>query len=149
MNNVPSMRDMTTDFGILPYPKYDENQTDYYTYVQTWASGCAAIPLTCLDINASSIIMEDMTYLSSQYVTPAFYETALKNKYARDNESQEMLDLICETRTCDIGNLYNIGGLVSLLTNNINAGKGDFVSTITSLESSIEKTLDEINELYS
>ena len=60
-----------------------------------------------------------------------------------------MLDLICETRTCDIGNLYNIGGLVSLLTNNINSGKGDFVSTITSLESSIEKTLDEINELYS
>ncbi|HIX92310.1 MAG TPA: extracellular solute-binding protein [Firmicutes bacterium] len=149
MNNVPSMRDMTTDFGILPYPKYDENQTDYYTYVQTWASGCAAIPITCLDINASSIIMEDMAYLSSQYITPAFYETALKNKYARDNESQEMLDLICETRTCDIGNLYNIGGLVSLLTNNINAGKGDFVSTITSLESSIEKTLDEINELYS
>lgn len=149
MNNVPSMRDMTTDFGILPYPKYDENQTDYYTYVQTWASGCAAIPITCLDINASSIIMEDMAYLSSQYITPAFYETALKNKYARDNESQEMLDLICETRTCDIGNLYNIGGLVSLLTNNINSGKGDFVSTITSLESSIEKTLDEINELYS
>ena len=36
-----------------------------------------------------------------------------------------------------------------MLTNNINAGKGDFVSTITSLESSIEKTLDEINELYS
>ena len=149
MNNVPTMRGMETDFGILPYPKYDEEQAKYYTYVQTWASGCAAIPINVKDLNASSIILEDMAYYSKQYVTPAFYDTALKGKYARDNESLQMLDLICENRTCDIGNLFNIGKLISGITSNINAGTGNFASLIASKQSEIDETLAEITELYS
>ena len=147
MNNVPSMRNMDADFGILPYPKYNEEQDSYYTYVQTWASGCAAIPVTA-DENASSIILEDMAYYSSKTIMPAYYETALKTKYARDDESQAMLDLLCDTRTVDIGNLYNVGKLVSTLTTNINNGEGNFVSLMAGLKSTIEGELEEINEAY-
>lgn len=148
MNNVPSMRNMETDFGILPYPKYDEAQEKYYTYVQTWASGCAAITLSCPDSEASSIILEDMAYYSSKLITPAYYETALKTKYTRDDESQEILDMICANRTCDLGNLFNVGGLISALTNSINNKQGNFTSLIASKESNINETLEEITELY-
>ncbi len=149
MNNVPTMRGMETDFGILPYPKYDEAQDKYYTYVQTWAAGCAAIPINVKDVEASSIIMEDMAYHSKKYVTPAFYDKALKGKYVRDNESIGMLDLICENRTCDIGNLFNIGQLISGITAAMNSGSGNFASLIASKQSAIDTTLTEITALYS
>ncbi|MCI8387806.1 MAG: extracellular solute-binding protein [Clostridiales bacterium] len=150
MNNVPSMRNMETDFGILPFPKYDEDQDNYYTYIQSWASGCVAIPISCSDVDATSIILEDMAYYSNKYITPAYYDTALVNKYARDNESQKMLELICNTRTCDIGNLFNVGTLMSTITTNINNNtmNGGFSSLIASKESQIKTTLDEITELY-
>ena len=148
MNNVPTMRGMETDFGIIPYPKYDDEQDKYYTYVQTWAAGCAAIPINVQDLEASSIILEDMAFHSKKYVTPAFYDTALKGKYARDNESLKMLDLICENRTCDIGNLFNIGKLISGITSNVNSKTGNFASLIASKQSEIDETLAEITELY-
>ena len=148
MNNVPTMRDMTTDFGIIPYPKYDEAQDKYYTYVQTWASGCAAITIDAKDPAASSIILEDMAYYSSKLITPAYYEKALKNKYVRDNESQAMLDIICENRTCDIGSIFNIGNLISNITDKTNSGKGDFASMIAKAQSKIDTQLQEISDLY-
>lgn len=31
---VSNLRDMDSDFGIIPYPKFDESQTDYYSRVE-------------------------------------------------------------------------------------------------------------------
>ena len=148
MNDVPTMRDMIADFGIIPYPKYDEAQDKYYTYVQTWASGCAAITIDAKDPAVSSMILEDMAYHSSKFIIPAYFEKALKNKYARDNESQTMLDLICENRTCDIGSIFNIGDLISNITEKTNSGKGNFASMIAEAQSKIDTELQEISDLY-
>ena len=54
-----------------------------------------------------------------------------------------------KNRTCDIGNLFNIGKLISGITSNINAGTGNFASLIASKQSEIDETLAEITELYS
>lgn len=148
MNNVPRMRDMETDFGILPLPKYESAQSDYYSYVQTWASGSAAIAITAKDVNASSIILEDMAYYARQYTTPAYYETALKTKYARDTESQQMLDIIYEARTCDLGNLFNVGSVVSGVTDLIfTKHKNTFVSYFEGRADKIAGELAEMDEM--
>jgi hypothetical protein len=148
MNNVPEMRSMEADFGILPLPKALETQEQYYSYVQTWASGCAAIYLTAKDVKKSSVILEDMAFEAMNILTPAYYEVALKTKYARDTDSQEMLDLIYSVRTCDLGNLYNIGDVVSGVTNLVNTGKDTFASFMESKIDSINITLEELSEMY-
>ncbi|MCR5263800.1 MAG: hypothetical protein K6D94_08005, partial [Clostridiales bacterium] len=141
MNKVPGMRDMTSDFGILPLPKSLESQDQYYSYVQTWASGCAAIYITAPNIDRSTIITEDMAYHSMKIMTPADYDVALKTKFARDEESQSMLDLIYSVRTCDLGNLYNIGDVVSGVTDLVNNGKDTFASFMEKKLESINTTL--------
>jgi hypothetical protein len=41
-------------------------------------------------------------------VKPAYYDRTLKGKHARDDESQEMLDIIFSTRNYDVGWIYYI-----------------------------------------
>lgn len=148
MNNVPRMRNMETDFGILPLPMSADGQDSYYSYVQTWASGSAAVTITATDVDRSTIILEEMAYQSRELTTPAYYEVSLKTKYARDEESAEMLDIIYDARTCDLGNLYNIGNIVSEITTRINNRQDGFASFMESKVPLVESTLLEISEAY-
>ena len=50
--------------------------------------------------------MELMACESMKTVIPVYYDTVLKNKYARDERSIEMLDLIYENRICDLGDTF-------------------------------------------
>ncbi len=146
MNNVPLMRDMDGDFGILPLPKFDENQERYYSYVHTWSASAATIPITAQYPEETAMFMEAAAYYASQMITPAYYDVALKTKYARDDESQKMLDIIYENRWCDLGNLYNVGEVLTGMTSLVTTGKNSFASMMASKESTIKSTLEAINE---
>lgn len=148
MNNVPLMRDMDGDFGILPLPKFDENQERYYSYVHTWSASAATIPITAQYPEETALFMEAAAYYASEMITPAYYDVALKTKYARDDESQKMLDIIYENRWCDLGNLYNVGEVLTGMTSLVTSGKNSFASMIASKESNIESTLEAINEAF-
>ena len=148
MNNVPLMRDMDGDFGILPLPKYDESQERYYSYVHTWSASAAVIPITAQDPEATAKFMEAAAYYASEMITPAYYNVALKTKYARDDESQQMLDIIYQNRWCDLGNLYNVGEVLTGMTSLVTTGKNTFASMMAKKESQIESTLDAINEAF-
>ena len=146
MRNVQHMRDMDADFGILPFPKMNETQENHYTYLQIWATSGVAIPITVKDSEKSSIILEDMAYLSKTMVTPEFYEVTLKTKYARDAESLEMLDIIFSNVTCDLGYLFGIGGYVASFDTALNGLKDNFVSIFTVGE---EKALTQLADFQS
>ena len=87
------MRDMDADFGILPYPKWDEAQTAYYTTSRDGRS-MFAIPIDVPDAAFSGLITEAMCIEGSRTVIPVYYDKVLKGKTARDEESASMLDTI-------------------------------------------------------
>ena len=92
--------------------------------------------------------MEAAAYYANRMITPAYYDTALKTKYARDEESQAMLDLIYETRWSDLGNIYNVGSVLSEMTTLINNKKNTFSSMIAKKESKIADELATINDAF-
>ncbi|MGN1129152.1 MAG: hypothetical protein ACI4T6_09405, partial [Candidatus Flemingiibacterium sp.] len=59
------------------------------------------------DIERSGIITEALCAESYKKVMPAYYETALKTKYTRDNESIAMIDLVVNSRVFDLGYFYD------------------------------------------
>ena len=95
------LRDMPDDFGIVPFPKYAADQPQYYTRV------CVGfpfvIPATITNPEIAGAVMEAMACESRNQIIPAYYESALKNKYSRDADTSEMLDLIFDTRVYDLG----------------------------------------------
>lgn len=143
MQCVIRLRQMDTDFGVIPLPKYNEEQEGYYTNVHNWASEAAVIPASVSDPERSGIILESLAMESKKYLTPAYYEIALKGKFIRDEESSEMLDIIFSGRKADLGYVDNIGGIISDITSRIQGKKTDFVSALEKKEA---KALNDIKK---
>ena len=51
--------------------------------------------------------MEALAASNYKSVLPAYFETALKMKYSRDEDSARMFDLIHSVMTLDFGYIYN------------------------------------------
>ena len=99
------LRDMKDDYGILPMPKYDENQEKYISQLGT-STAMLFVPTTAKDIDLTSKVMETMSYYTNQLVVPKYYEVALKDKYARDDDIAEMLDIIRDGAAFDFLFVY-------------------------------------------
>ncbi len=106
LRHAQTMRDMDDDFGILPYPKFDED--DVYATVPNGGTALIVIPITVSDVERTGAITEALCAIGSREVIPAFYEKSLKTKYSRDEESEAMIDIIKDSRIYDIG--YVAGG---------------------------------------
>lgn len=99
---VPEFRNMDDDFGLLPMPKYDESQSLYYSYIHTAKATSCVLPVTNTDTDMTGRILEDMAFQSYKIIRPAFYDVMLKTKYARDEESAGMLDIILRNYNVDL-----------------------------------------------
>ena len=99
------MREMRDDFGILPYPKYDEAQESYQTYICDGNTTGFSIPITA-DAEKSGMILNALNALGMSDVRPEYYDRALKGKAARDNDSVAMLDIIFNSISDDFTQFY-------------------------------------------
>ena len=141
------MRGMDSDFGIMPSPKLDKSQTEYYHTVQPSTTNSILFPKTTIDPEMASIIIEDMNYESRDTVRHAYFDITITNKTIRDEESAEMLDLIFSTRIYDLGFIFNWGNMGYLLES-VYPDAGTFISKYEKAEPkaiiAMQKTLDEI-----
>ena len=141
---VTHFRAMETDFGIIPLPKFDEEQEEYYSMVSLPCTNLITVPKTASDLERTGAIIEALSAEGHYTLRDAYYDNALKAKGARDEESAAMLDLIFENRVYDIGYMYDWGGLV----NSINTLEidGNIASTMDSklpaAKTAMQNTLD-------
>ena len=98
---------MEQEYGILPQPKYDSAQEDYYC-MPDYNTTVLVIPSTNDDYERLGILLEDMAYQSSQTILPSYYETVIKIRRAPVPEVAEMLDVIKNSICYHVGMIYNI-----------------------------------------
>ena len=103
------MRDMKSDYAVLPMPKYDEAQEKYRTETRDVTS-ILVVPNTVKNLELCGAAMESLNYESYQTVTPAYFDTVLQLKQVRDEGSQRMMDIIRETIYYDFG--YALAGSI-------------------------------------
>ena len=101
------LRNMNDDYGIVPIPKLDEAQSEYYSYAHDVFTAYA-VPVTVVDeeLQQMGAVLEAMGAESHRTVLPAYYEITLKDKYCNDPESRDMLDKIISSFYIDPGVLY-------------------------------------------
>ncbi len=130
------------EFGIVPLPKFDEEQENYYSPSDP-AGYAVVIPVNAVDPEFSAYMTELVCCEAKNYLTPAYYETTLKHRDARDDESEEMLDLIFDNKKFDIGAIYNFGGIADMFANLAQNGSADIVSKFDSIKDSANAEIDE------
>ncbi len=145
LGEAKSLRSMQDDFGILPIPKYEYD--DKYATVVNGHAHVAIMPVTVEDYEKTGSIIEALCAIGSRDVLPAFYDVSLKTKFTRDNESEEMLDIIRDSIIYDLG--YCSGGTFEFIGKNLaRSATHDFSSMYAASESIALGKLKQFNEAY-
>jgi len=139
------LRAMETDYGLLPTPKYDEQQKDYCTTISNSFITYLVIPATNSRLDMTGHVMDALGYYSKQLVTPAFIDTTVRSKSLRDEDSAEMLQIVLDTAVYDLATIYNWGSVRSTVCNI--AESGVFASTIASMEEAVKAEMAATMEL--
>jgi hypothetical protein len=100
-----AMREMKSDFGIVPVPKYEKSQENYVSIVHD-IMRIMVLPANCRKVDAVSAVLEELSFQGYKNVLPAYYNVLMKNKYARDDISATMLDIIRDNCSPDIAYIY-------------------------------------------
>lgn len=101
ISSLASLRDISDIFGVVPYPKFDENQKSYISPIAGFSS-VAFIPHSNTDTVLTGAVMEYMAYLSYRDVMPIYRDIELQIKSAPDIMSEEMLEIIIDGNVfCD------------------------------------------------
>ena len=142
------LRDMQSDFGILPPPKGSEEQENYIDYgSETWVN-YAVVPITVADTNPVGLAMDALGYFGKTEIYKAVIETTITDKALRDTDTEEMLDIIYNNRRYELAGIFNWGDINGMASNFIGTNKTDFASQWAKTESKVLKalqsTIDEI-----
>lgn len=140
-----SYKGMDDDYGIMPYPKYDEVQDTYSTRVQDGVS-IWCVPTTADNLDLCGATLEALCAESYRIVTPAYFDTALKVKYSRDDESSQMLDIIRDGVMFNFEIIYNgeMGGAWNIMRDMMGNKKNNFASEWAKKEKTYTKSLEKL-----
>ena len=150
LSHARVFREMTADFGILPHPKHDEFQQNYYTFMIDTVPAFG-IPITA-DPERAGVFMDAFTAISGEVLMPAYYKISLEGKFTRDEDSIEMLDIIRDGRVFDRSVLFNWGGFYSAIITYGTGREGTnpasvFEKNAGKVEAAIAKTIDAYNSM--
>ncbi len=149
VNSSKNYRQSDIDFGVLPFPKYDENQGKYLS--NDW-SGLMCIPSALQNPDLTGMVCELLAYESQSTTMPAYYDVLLTGKFARDEETVEMLDIIYSNIVYDYGMNYcgfsaGFSALFYMIPQLIAQKKStDLSSLYAKNEKQAQKALDDLAE---
>jgi hypothetical protein len=146
-----SFKEMKSDYGIIPYPKFDEIQEDYLTRIQD-AVALISIPITITPekLDAAGAVLEALAAESYRSVTAVYFEVAMKVKYSRDDISSQMLDIVRGGAYLNFASIYNesIGNPWFVMRILMGAKSKDFASWYAKNEPIILKQLAAVTESF-
>ena len=141
-------REMETDFGIVPNPKWDAEQEEYSHRA---GPNCAAVavPSNVRDIEMAGAVLEYASWLSHYTLMPAYYEVTIKTKRTRDEDAMRMLDIIHDTIRFDIGDMYDTINMANYLDNAWEGGSiaRVFGTSVKKMQKSLNKLVDVMDKV--
>ncbi|MCL2774116.1 MAG: hypothetical protein FWD71_12300 [Oscillospiraceae bacterium] len=142
-------RDMPDTFGILPIPKYDETQQNYYCH-DIFACPLLVIPATNPDPETTGAILDAMAYVSNRDVTPVLFDISVSQKQLRNDDSIDMLQIIRNSGSFEVGCAYGwVNTLYDAIGSNVGQGKSfDIASQIDKNVPKMQANIDKTMELF-
>lgn len=134
------------DYGVLPWPMYDENQENYVSRCGDAWLHC--VPTNTKDPDRTSVIMQALAYYSYGTVYKAYYDQALTAQYVRDPDSVDMMKIILSTLSVDLGDTIWFENLRFPITKTFLDKKGNIgiASTFKIYERAAKREIDKVSE---
>ena len=147
--NLDLIRDMESDFGVLPTPLYDEHQEGYSSQIGCWSTNCIVIPnfVQGESLELAGYFIEALSAVSNKKLNPVYYEQTLQYQISRDDDSMRMLDVIFETRTCELAEIYHLG-IYDTVCGMLKKPVGTFASEYDAIDEITNDAIEQIVESY-
>ncbi len=144
-----SYRNLDFDYGILPYPKFDETQEKYGATVLNIYSNYA-LPVSNQCIEESCAVLEAIGSEYYRNVTPAYFEITLKAKYSLDNEMSQMFDLLRDNASFNMGLTFAnaLNYVADELKNTLITKNPNWASKMASVKKTADKNINNLLEAY-
>ena len=145
--SISQLRDMESDFGIVPYPKWDESQAQYYSRVEAGTKTWGVLYIQ--DPELTGTVIEALSRDSHEYLIHTYYDVTLQLKLTRDDKSIEMLDLIRSTMTYDPGDtLFCDEVRNGIFKDKFKNGDSNLASLLASQSGSVQSQISEKNNYF-
>ncbi|NLZ36116.1 MAG: hypothetical protein GX897_01380 [Clostridiales bacterium] len=132
------------DFGIAPYPKYDENQERYCCYAvlsPVW------VPSTIQNPEAVGAVTEALAAASYKQMNPVYIDIYIEQKILRDENSVKCLKLMQENVVSDFLRVMDFtGGLMKdydYVNKICKKGPDQIVSSLAAIETKVTVLAEE------
>ena len=136
-------RESDVEYGILPTPKLDESQEQYYSNLSQYTFALN-IPAVASDPERTGTIIDYLAYLSYRDVIPVLFESFCY-KGVRDEDSIDMLNLLMDTETIDFGSAAGIStDFMTEISKQIVTGKTQFASAFEKKTKTMEKAIEKL-----
>ena len=142
------LRDMEDTFGIVPFPKYDEAQDDYKTTLVSQLF-YMTVPVTNTRWDLIGTVSECLAYKGYADVVPVYYDSVVKHKGLRNEDSAEMLEVMHRTRGVDPAFIYGWNrDLWAAIIEKLYTGSSQVASDVASQKSAIESKIAEFMTFF-
>ncbi len=141
------IKDMSQEYGMLPLPKFNDGQEYYSNAVHPHHSSTVAVPTNISNdsLRLISSILEDLSYYSYEFVKPAYYDTVITTRSARNERSYEMMPFIFEHFNIDFGLIMtDTFGFDAEIRNRINNNNANFSSYLSGYTTLWDKALEDV-----
>lgn len=145
VDNALSMQDEGVEFGILPYPKLNEEQRSYQSFVNTAASA-VMVPQSARNHDLAGYALAALAQTSN-----GLYRDRISTKVCRSAQDAEMLTLIWDTKTLDFGSNYLMGEMnlpVQYFGKLLDTNSGTVMTWLAQYQKTFQKALEQVVEAY-
>ncbi len=127
---------MEDEYGLVPLPKFDDDQDDYVARIcDIWAN---VVPATATRFEEISTFIEAYAVESLNNVVRAYYDETLKDRYANDEETKHYIDIVRESAVIDLGDTVWQALCRNKILDVIWSDGGNITSTLASYRSRLE-----------
>ncbi len=137
---------MTDDFGVLPFPKYDGEQEEYYCQYNTAWGTAYAVPVTNTEPERTGNILEVMGYYSPDTINTAVIEKSVLTKSTRDDESAEMLQIVFDSKFYELGQWG--ASVYDMACTQVVNGKNTYASALEKVRAKTEAEFAAVKDYY-
>lgn len=106
VGSIAHVKDADFDFIVLPMPKYDKAQTNYYSVTDAWNT-MYGIPQKVENSDMSSAVLEALASYAHRALMPVVFEQCFTTQFVADPEDSAMVQMIYDCLVYDPAHLYN------------------------------------------
>ena len=143
VGEAAKMRGLEFDLGFVPPPKYDTAQESYYSLVEGGAQSVLPRMLDEDDLSRIGTILDAFAYYSYYESIPAYIDVLIMGKVARNEDSEEMLQLVFDSSAYDLGTgIWSADTKNKYVSTVLSTSKTDIASRTEKIRSGIEAQLE-------